>query len=218
MKLVEWADLKDLYIASRRQPNKLIFRRDSLWTLRPLWGAVTITIALLIMDFVSLNYQWLMPYTSFATLLWVFAMYKTRIATLRQAFPREFAEHAIDRQSPLNKEHILGYALFLKAMRAEGYTVAKLNALSNYAELIGRPAKPGLMQNLGFASFLGVMIALSTEAIKSMPWFTPATSWVVLMLGAMGLFLYWLVLDGIHSVAHERAWIKRYLDRAAQDL
>lgn len=38
------------------------------------------------------------------------------------------------------------------------------------------------------------------------------------MLGIAGVFIYWLVLDGIHSVAYERAWVKRYLDMAARDL
>ena len=217
MKLMELANLKDLYLRSRKQPNKLLFRRENLRKLWPMWAAVLSTLVLFVFAGWSIQSPALVPYTYLALLPWAIALYVTRIKALRMVFPQQFAEHAIDRQSSLGKENILCYAFFLDAVRDEGYTTAKLRELSSFADLTCKPVRPALTQNLGFASLIALMIAISTEVIKVTPMF-PDKGWVFVMLGITGAFLYWLVLDGIHSVAYERAWVKRYIDMAASDL
>lgn len=82
---------------------------------------------------------------------------------------------------------------------------------------VGKPAKPALSQNIGFASLVALMITISAEIIKGAGFFT-SMGLAVIMLGLAALFIYWLVLDGIHSVAYEKALIKRYLDMAVWDL
>lgn len=54
--------------------------------------------------------------------------------------------------------------------------------------------------------------------MKATALFALGKGWFVVMLAMTAGFLYWLILDGIHSIAYERAWIKRYLDMAACDL
>lgn len=218
MKLVDWANLKDLYKRSRRQPNKLLFKRANARKLWPMWTAAASTIFICLFAAWGIRNPALIPYAYAALLPWAATLYWTRIKALRTVYPREFAEHAIDRQSSLGKENILCYAFFLDAVRDEGYTAAKLRELSAYSDLTCKPPRPGLAQNLGFASFIAFMITLSAEVIKATPLFTLGKGWIFLMLGIAGGFLYWLVLDGIHSVAYERAWVKRYLDMAARDL
>jgi hypothetical protein len=218
MKLEDWANLKDVYKRSRRQPNKLLFKRENARKLWPMWAAAASTLLLVVIAGWGIKNPALVPYAYLAMGPWAIALYITRMKALRMVYPREFAEHAIDRQSSLGKENILCYAFFLDAVRGNGYTAAKLRELSRYADLTGKPARPGLAKNLGFASFIAFMVALSTEVIKSTPLFTPDKSWIFLMVGIAGGFLYWLVLDGIHSVAYERAWVKRYLDMAASDM
>ncbi|MCY1436388.1 hypothetical protein D9M71_525120 [compost metagenome] len=48
------------------------------------------------------------------------------------------------------------------------------------------------------------MVAVSTEVIKATTFFAFGKGSVILMLGVAVLFIYWLVLDGIHSSAYER--------------
>lgn len=218
MKLVEWANLKDVYKRSRRQPNKLLFKRENAGKLWPMWIAVVSTIFICLFTGLGIRNPGLIPYAYIALFPWAAALYWTRMKALRIVYPTEFAAHAIDRQSSLGKENILCYAFFLDAVRDEGYTAAKLRELSEYADLTCKPPRPGLAQNLGFASFIAFMITLSTEVIKDTPLFTLHKGWIFLMLGFVLGFFYWLVLDGIHSLAYERAWVKRYLDMAARDL
>ncbi|OUM04846.1 hypothetical protein BW686_24525 [Pseudomonas syringae] len=218
MKLVDWANLRDIYKRSRRQPNKLLFKRENARKLWPMWAAAASTLLLCLFAGWGIKDQTLIPYAYAAMLPWAVILYVTRIKALRTVYPREFADHAIDRQSSLGKENILCYAFFLNAVRSEGYTPSTLRKLSAYSDLTCKPARPGLAQNLGFASFIAFMIALSTEVIKATPLFTNGKGWVLLLMGIGGVFLYWLILDGIHSVAYERAWVKRYLDMAASDL
>lgn len=89
--------------------------------------------------------------------------------------------------------------------------------MSDYSELVGKPTKPALSQNIGFASLVALMITLSAEIIKGAGFIT-SMGLAVVMLGFAALFIYWVVLDGIHSVAYEKALIKRYLDLAVWDL
>lgn len=218
MKLMEWADLKDLYKRSRKRPNKLLFKRENARRLWPMWTAAASTILLVMFASAGIKNPTLIPYTYIALLPWALALYVTRLKALRMVYPRQFAEHAIDRQSSLGKENILCYAFFLEALRDEGYTTAKLRELSAYADLTGKPARPALSQNLGFASFIAFMVALCTEVIKGTTFFTLGKGWIIVMLGLAALFIYWLVLDGVHSAAYERNWVKRYLDMGACDL
>jgi len=169
MKLMDWADLKDLYKRSRKQPNKLLFKRENARGLWPMWTAAASTILLCVFAGWGIKNPALVPYAYIALLPWAIALYITRIKALRTVYPRQFAEHAIDRQSSLGKENILCYAFFLDAVRDEGYTAAKLQELSAYADLTCKPARPVLAQNLGFASLIAFMVALSTEVIKATP-------------------------------------------------
>ncbi|WP_257230420.1 hypothetical protein [Pseudomonas sp. SbOxS1] len=218
MKLIEWADLKVLYKYSRKQPNKLLFKRENARRLWPMWTTAASTILLVVFAGLGIKNPALIPYAYIALLPWALALYFTRLKALRIVYPRQFAEHAIDRQSSLGKENILCYAFFLEALRNEGYTVAKLRELSAYADLTGKPARPALSQNLGFASLIAFMIALCAEVIKATTFFTLGKGWVFVMLCIVALFIYGMVLDGIHSTAYERGWVKRYLDMAVCDL
>ncbi|WP_256584930.1 hypothetical protein [Pseudomonas sp. Irchel s3a18] len=218
MKLMEWADLKVLYKRSRKQPNKLLFKRENARKLWPMWMAVVSTIPLTVFAIFGIKNPTLIPYAYIALFPWTLALYLTRLKALSIVYPRQFAEHAIDRHSSLGQENTLCYAFFLEAVRDAGYTAAKLREFSAYADLTGKPAKPALSQNLGFASVIAFMIALCTEVIKATTFFTWGKGSVVVMLGITALFIFWLVLDGIHSAAYERGWVKRYLDMAAYDL
>ncbi len=218
MKLAEWADLQDLYKQSRRRPNKLLFTWSAVRALWPMWAAAAATLPLVLFAALGMAYPVLIPFCYMLLLPWAMALYLTRMAALRTVYPAEFAEHAIDRQSALGKENILCYAFFLEAVRAAGYTAERLRGLSSYADLACKPARPGLAANLGFASMIGLIIALSAEAMKASALFALGKGWVVVMLAMAAGFLYWLILDGIHSIAYERAWIKRYLEMAACDL
>jgi len=218
MKLVAWANLKAIYKRSRRQPNKRLFKRENVRKLWPMWLAAFSTVPLCLFAGWGVKDPAMVPYVYIGLLPWALALYLTRMKALRTVYPRQFAEHAIDRQSSFGKENLLCYAFFLDALREEGYTAAQARELSAYAELACKPARPMLAQNLGFASIIAFMVALSTEAIKLTPTFTLGKGWMIVMMGIAVAFVYWLVLDGIHSVAQERAWIKRYLDMAAYDL
>ncbi|VVQ10773.1 hypothetical protein PS914_05145 [Pseudomonas fluorescens] len=218
MKLMEWADLKVLYKRSRKQPNKLLFKRENARRLWPMWAAAASTIPLVVFAGLGIKNPALIPYAYIVLFPWALALYLTRLKALQMVYPRQFAEHAIDRQSSLGKENILCYAFFLEALRDEGYTAAKLRELSAYADLTGKPARPALSQNLGFASLVAFMVALCTEVIKATPFFTLGKGWVFVMMGIVLLVISGLILDGIHSTAYERDWVKRYLDMAAYDL
>lgn len=218
MKLMEWADINALYKRSRKQPNKLIFKRENAYKLWPWWMAVALTVPLGVFASLGIKNQTLIPYAYMALAPWGLALYFTRLHALRVVYPQQFAEHAIDRQPLLGRENILCYAFFLKAMRDEGYTAKKIRELSAYAELTGKPVRPALSQNLGFASLIALMVAISTEVIKTTALFSFAKGSVILLLGVAVLFIYWLVLDGIHSSAYERVLVKRYLDMAAYDM
>lgn len=218
MKLKEWADLMVLYKRSRRQPNKLLFKRENARRLWPMWTAAASTVVLCIFAGFGIKNPTLIPYAYLALLPWALALYFTRLNALRTVYPQQFAKHAIDPQSSLGKENILCYAFFLEALRNEGYTAPKLRELSAYADLTGKPSKPALSQNLAFATFIAFMVTLGAEVIKATPYFTLGKGWVILMLGLAALFIFWLVLDGIHSAAYERGWVKRYLDMATYDL
>ena len=148
---------------------------------------------------------------------WGLALFLTRLKGLHTVYPQEFDEHAISNQSILNRENILCYAFFLNILRAEEYTAEKAREMSDYSELVGKPTKPALSQNIGFASLVALMITLSAEIIKGAGFIT-SMGLAVVMLGFAALFIYWVVLDGIHSVAYEKALIKRYLDLAVWDL
>ncbi|MFO3796917.1 MAG: hypothetical protein ACK8QZ_06480 [Anaerolineales bacterium] len=218
MKLMEWADLKDLYKRCRKQPNKLLFKRENARRLWAMWTTAASTILLVVFTSLGIKYPMLIPYAYTALPPWALALYLTRLKSLRIVYPRQFVEHAIDRQSTLGKENILCYAFFLEALRNEGYTVARLRELSAYADLTGTPARPALSQNLGFASLIAFMVALCTEVIKTTTFYTLSKGWVFVMLGVVALSIYWIVLDGIQSAAYERGWVKRYLEMAAYDL
>ena len=218
MKLMEWADLKVIYKRSRNQPNKRLIKRENIRKLWPMWTAAASTVLLFVFAGFGIKYPAMFPYAYFALVPWSFALYFTRLNALRKVYPREFAQHAIDRQPWLEKENTLCYAFFLEALREAGYTASKARQFSVYSDLAGRPPRPPLSQNLGFASLIAFMIALSTEVIKATPFFMWGKGSGVLMLGLAVLFLYWLVLDGVHSVAYEKGRIKRYLDLAAYDL
>ncbi|MFJ2710262.1 hypothetical protein ACIOZM_05160 [Pseudomonas sp. NPDC087346] len=217
MKLIEWADLKKLYKCSRRRPNKLLFKRENIRRLWPMWATVASTIPLTTFAGFGIKYPILIPFAYLALVPWAIALYSTRFKALRMVYPQQFADHAIDRQSWREKENVLCYAFFLEAMRDEGYTATQLRELSAYSDLTGKPPRPALSQNLGFASLIALMIALAAEAIKVAPIFTSKGS-VVLMLGFIVLGIYGTVLDGIHSLVYEKGWIKRYLDLAAFDI
>ncbi|MBV7489592.1 hypothetical protein [Pseudomonas sp. PDM30] len=218
MKLMEWADLKVLYKRSRKQPNKLLFKRENARRLWSMWTTAASTILLVVFAGFGIKNPTLIPYAYIALFPWALALYFTRIKALRTVYPRQFAEHSIDRQSSLGKENILCYAFFLEQLRDEGYTVAKIRELSEYADLTVKPTRPALSQNLGFASLIAFMIAICTELIKTTTFFTLGKGWVFLMLGIVALFIYWMVLDGIHSATYEKGCVKRYLDMAAYDL
>lgn len=218
MKLMEWANLKDLYKRSRKQPNKRLFKRENARRLWTMWTAAASTLVLCVLAGWGIKNPAIIPYTYIALVPWTIALYVTRIKALRTVYPQQFADHAIDRQSSMGKENILCYAFFLENARAEGYTATKLRELSAYADLATKPARPALAQNLGFASLIAFLVTISAEVIKSTPLFSLGKGAVVLVLVLAGTFIYWLVLDGMHSAAYEKAWIKRYLDMAACDL
>ncbi|MBK5343433.1 hypothetical protein JFU48_18850 [Pseudomonas sp. TH49] len=218
MKLKEWADLKALYKLSRKQPNRILFTWANVRKTWSMWVALLLTILFLVFIFFGYKYPVLLPYAAGALIPWVVMAYRTRLHALRTVFPNEFAAHAIDRQSLREKENFLCYAFFLEIVRLEGYTATKLRELSAYVDLTARPQRPALSQNLGFASLIGFMVALSTEVIKSTSLFKWEKGLFVLAMGFAVLFIYWLFLDGIHNLVYEKGWIKRYLDLAAYDL
>jgi hypothetical protein len=218
MKLKEWADLQVIYKRSRKQPNKLIFKRENVRRLWPMWAAVGSTVFLVVFAMFGIKNPALIPYTYMALAPWALLLFFTRLTALRMVYPQQFADHAIDRQPSLERENALCYAFFLEALRDEGYTVAKLRDLSDYADLTGSPPRPALSQSLSFASLIALMVALSTEIIKATPLFTWGKGSVIVVLGMGVLFLNWLVLDGIRSVAYERLCMKRYVDMAVFDL
>jgi hypothetical protein len=218
MKLKEWADLVALYKYSRKQPNKLLFTWVNARRTWSMWLAFALTILFLVFIFFGYKYPALLPYAAIGLMPWAIMAYRTRLQALRTVFPEQFAEHAIDRQSWREKENFLCYAFFLEVVRNNGYTAAKLRELSACVDLTGRPQRPALSQNLGFASLIGFMVALSTEVIKATPIFKWEKGLFLLVMGFALLFIYWLVLDGIHNFVYEKGWIKRYLDLAAYDL
>lgn len=218
MKLMEWADLQALYKRSRKRPNKLIFKRENILRLWPMWSAFGSTALLFVFAMFGIKNPALIPYTYMALAPWALLLYFTRLKALQMVYPQQFEEHAIDRQPSLERENVLCYAFFLEALRDEGYSVAKLRDLSAYADLTGKPSRPALSQNLGFASLIALMIALSTEIIKNTPLFSVGQGSVIIVICMGALFFHWLVLDGLRSVAYERVCIKRYVDMAVFDL
>lgn len=217
MKLAEWSEIQMLYKRSRRQPNKLLFTRMNASRLWPMWMAFASTFLLVGFVLWTMKNPILILYSYIALLPWGLALFLTRLKGLHTVYPQEFDEHAIATQSILNRENILCYAFFLNILRAEEYTAEKAREMSDYSELVGKPTKPALSQNIGFASLVALMITLSAEIIKGAGFIT-SMGLAVVMLGFAALFIYWVVLDGIHSVAYEKALIKRYLDLAVWDL
>lgn len=217
MKLAEWAQIQEIYKRSRRQPNKRLFKWANARRLWPMWVALASTGALVAFTVVAMARPPLVPYAYMALVPWGLALYFTRLKGLRVTHAQAFDDHVIDRQAFHHRESTLCYAFFLESLRNEGYTAAKARELSAYSDLIGKPARPPLSQNLGFASLVAFMIAISTELIKSADVFT-SQGLAVVMIGVVAMFIYWLVLDGIYSGAYQKAWIKRYLDMAAWDL
>ncbi|WDY55816.1 hypothetical protein [Pseudomonas sp. PSKL.D1] len=217
MKLAEWAQVQDIYKRSRRQPNKRLFKWTNARRLWPMWAALASTVLLVAFALVAMAHPALLPYAYMALVPWGLALYVTRVKGLRATHAQAFDDHVIDRQSFHHRENTLCYTFFLQRLRTEGYTAAKARELSAYSDLVGKPARPPLSQNLGFASLVAFMIAISTELIKNADVFT-SQGMAVLMLGVVAVFFYGLILDGINSGAYQRAWIKRYLDMAAWDL
>ncbi|EJN30462.1 hypothetical protein PMI38_05328 [Pseudomonas sp. GM84] len=217
MKLAEWAEIQEIYKRSRRQPNKRLFKWANARRLWPMWAAFASTLLLVAFALWAMIHPALLPYAYMALLPWGLALYFTRLKGLRTMHAQAFDDHVIDRQSFHHRESTLCYAFFLESLRKQGYTAAKARELSAYSDLVGKPARPPLSQNLGFASLVAFMIAISTELIKSAEVFT-SQGLAVVIIGVVALFIYWLVLDGIYSGAYQKAWIKRYLDMAAWDL
>ncbi|CAM3035220.1 hypothetical protein [Pseudomonas plecoglossicida] len=217
MKLAEWAEVQEIYKRSRRQPNKRLFNRANARRLWPMWAGFASTLILIAFLLWAMARPALLPYACMAFLPWGLALYLTRAAGLRTMHAQAFADQVIDRQSIHHRESTLCYTFFLESLRNQGYTAAKARELSAYSDLIGKPPRPPVSQNLGFASLVAFMIAISTELIKNLDVFTRQGAAVV-MMGVAALFIYWLVLDGIYSGAYQKAWIKRYLDMAAWDL
>ena len=78
MKLMEWADLQALYKRSRKRPNKLIFKRENILRLWPMWSAFGSTALLFVFAMFGIKNPALIPYTYMALAPWALLLYFTR--------------------------------------------------------------------------------------------------------------------------------------------
>lgn len=219
MKFKEWADVLNVYKGSFKRINKDIFKSENLrWIGWPLGIALSSTLILCLATIFGSNIPAIKLGVSIALIPWAITLYITRMKMLRTLYPRQFHEHAIDRQSFWDRDNILYYALFLEDVRQARYTATKLRELAKYAALVGKPAKPPIAQNIVFAFLVGLSVSLSVELIKKTYIFVSGDGWVFLVISGASLFICQLVRDGFHSKAYERARVKRFLELAAHDL
>lgn len=138
---------------------------------------------------------------------------------IRHLFRHVYRSENINKQPRFKRDELFQYVLFREKLNAAGWTAQRAAKVAEYYSLMESAPKPySLSQNVFFIFVVGLMVGLTTEAIKISTWLTTGHTGVFLMLCVGALYIVWIFLDGVHVPAQHRAYVRRDLQRAAMEL
>jgi hypothetical protein len=146
----------------------------------------------------------LIPWASF--LLW------TRYKNIESSYQEMMKNNGIMEYPFYKREELLHQCVFNQKLMASHWTAACAEKTAEQLQLFEKPKRPyNISQNLIFIFALGTLTGVSTEAIKISKLFESGQFWVIALLFLMTFYIIWMVLDGIHTPAHQRALVRRAL-------
>ncbi|BCY02820.1 hypothetical protein PszF2a_26090 [Stutzerimonas stutzeri] len=218
--LKDCAYVNSLYKQIRKDVRKRLFSRSSYPATRPMIIMAFFTLSLMAMSAYSVFNP--LPWSAITYMLlipWGIGLYWSRQYAIRHLFRPVYRSEKINKQPRFKRDELFQYVLFRDKLNEAGWTAQRAAKIAEYYSLMESAPKPySLSQNFFFIFLVGLMVALTTEAIKISTWFSTGYAGVSLILCVGALYIAWVFLDGIHVPAQHRAYVRRDLQRAAMEL
>lgn len=218
--------LKDCALANstykeiRKDIRNRLFSRSAYPATRPMIAMAFLTLLLIIIStYAAFNPVPWSVITYILLIPWAIGLYWSRQYAMRHLFRSIYRSEKINKQPRFKRDELFKYVLFRDKLDATGWTAQRAAKVAEYYSLMESIPKPySLSQNFLFIFIVGLMVGLTTEAIKISAWFSTGYAAISLVLCVGALYIAWVFLDGVHVPAQQRAYVRRDLQRAAMEL